>query len=113
MSELRIEMPPELERRLRQEAEKHGRDAEEYARTLLEGSLAEAATTARPPAWEGLPRRRPEDLDALAQAQGAPLAVRFDDLIGDFWPEDESCDEFIAAVRQWRREGSTPRRGRR
>lgn len=29
--------------------------------------------------------------------------------MGDLWPEDESVDDFIAAVREWRREGS-PRR---
>lgn len=23
-------------------------------------------------------------------------------LLGDFWPEDESVDDFIAAVREWR-----------
>jgi hypothetical protein len=56
--------------------------------------------------WEGLPRRAPEELDALARAQGVPLAARVDDLIGDFWPEEETCDEFIAAVREWRREES-------
>ena len=24
------------------------------------------------------------------------------ELLGDFWPEDESVDDFIAAVREWR-----------
>jgi hypothetical protein len=27
-------------------------------------------------------------------------------LYADFWPEDETADDFIAAYRQWRREGS-------
>ncbi|HSH01653.1 MAG TPA: hypothetical protein VLL52_03980 [Anaerolineae bacterium] len=31
-----------------------------------------------------------------------PPVVRLEDLFGDFWPEDESIDEFIATVRQWR-----------
>lgn len=28
-------------------------------------------------------------------------------LIGDFWPEDESIDDFVAAVREWRRESTS------
>jgi len=27
-----------------------------------------------------------------------------DELIGDFWPEEESVDDFLAAVESWRRE---------
>jgi hypothetical protein len=33
-----------------------------------------------------------------------PIAS-IDDLRADFWPEDESIDDFIAAVREWRRNG--------
>lgn len=29
---------------------------------------------------------------------------RLEDLWGDFWPEGESVDDFIAAVRTWRQE---------
>jgi hypothetical protein len=47
----------------------------------------------------------PLDLEALAAQQGVRPVTNLDDLFGDFWPEDESVDEFIAAVRQWRREG--------
>ncbi len=28
---------------------------------------------------------------------------RLEDLWGDFWPEDESVDDFISTVRRWRR----------
>lgn len=45
------------------------------------------------------------ELESLAQQQGARPVAKFDDLLGDFWPENETADEFIAAVRQWRREG--------
>ena len=31
------------------------------------------------------------------------LVQRLEDLWGDFWPEDESVDDFIHAVRRWRR----------
>jgi hypothetical protein len=30
---------------------------------------------------------------------------RFEQLLGDFWPEEESADDFLAAVRDWRLEG--------
>lgn len=29
---------------------------------------------------------------------------KLEELYGDFWPEDESVDDFIDAVQQWRRE---------
>lgn len=45
-----------------------------------------------------------QDLDALAAEQGVKVADDFDALLGDFWPEDESADEFVAALRGWRRE---------
>jgi hypothetical protein len=45
------------------------------------------------------------DLAALATAQGISPIEDFECLLGDFWPEDESADDFIAAVRQWRQEG--------
>ena len=44
------------------------------------------------------------DLETLAAQQGVQPVTNFEDLLGDFWPEDETADEFIAAVRQWRRE---------
>ena len=45
------------------------------------------------------------DLETLAAQQGVQPITNFEDLLGDFWPEDETADDFIAAVRQWRREG--------
>ena len=46
------------------------------------------------------------DLDALIQTQGIRPITNIAELAADFWPEDESADEFIAAVRGWRK-GST------
>jgi hypothetical protein len=40
----------------------------------------------------------------LAERQGVKPIRSLKDLKGDFWPEDESIDEFIATIRQWRRE---------
>lgn len=43
------------------------------------------------------------ELEALAEEQNVPPVADADDLIGGgFWPEDESVDEFVAAVREWR-----------
>jgi hypothetical protein len=37
--------------------------------------------------------------------QPTPRPVqRLEELFGDFWPEDQSVDDFVATVRQWRRE---------
>ena len=47
------------------------------------------------------------DLDELAREQGVGVVKNFEDLLGDFWPEDESVDDFLDAVREWRREGTT------
>ena len=52
----------------------------------------------------------PKDLSALAREQGVkPFA--FDEFMAapTQAPEDESADEVIAAVRQWRREGKKSR----
>ena len=38
----------------------------------------------------------------LAADQEVEPADDFDGLLGDFWPENESTDEFIAALRRWR-----------
>lgn len=42
------------------------------------------------------------ELEALAEEQGVAPVADAGDLVGDFWPEDESVDEFVAAVREWR-----------
>jgi hypothetical protein len=42
------------------------------------------------------------NLDALAEEQGVPSVVPFRSLLGDFWPNDESADEFLSTVRALR-----------
>jgi hypothetical protein len=44
------------------------------------------------------------DPEALASEQGVEPADDFDVLLGDFWPEDEDADEFVTALRTWRRD---------
>lgn len=44
------------------------------------------------------------DIDQLIREQGVPedSLANFN---GDFWPEDEDIDEFLATLRQWRKQG--------
>lgn len=46
-----------------------------------------------------------KDLMTLAREQGVLPISNFDDQLGDFWPEDETADEFVETIRKWRREG--------
>ena len=52
-----------------------------------------------PPPFDARP-----DLAALASWQGVEPADDFDALLGDFWPDDEGADEFVTALRKWRRD---------
>jgi hypothetical protein len=49
----------------------------------------------------------PPDLETLARLQGTK-PVNFDELMRtpEHWPDDESGDEVIAAVREWRSKGT-------
>ena len=46
--------------------------------------------------WQGV------DLATLAEEQGVYAVDHFEALLGG-WPDDEAIDDFIAAVRDWRR----------
>lgn len=48
-------------------------------------------------------RKTPEQ---LAAEQGVEPVTDPARLRGDFWPDTETADDFIAAVRRWRREGA-------
>ncbi len=48
----------------------------------------------------GLPRQI--DVDALAAAQGVGPIKDFRDLKAEFWPENESVDEFVKGIREQR-----------
>lgn len=47
------------------------------------------------------PAKRIEQL--VAEQGTRPLD--FEEMLGNFWPEEESADEFLAALREWRNEG--------
>jgi hypothetical protein len=64
---------------------------------------AESGRGARPAAPSR--RRSPSvrtTIEQLAVQQGVKPITDPDVLRGDFWPADESADEFIATVRRWR-----------
>ena len=42
-------------------------------------------------------------MEALIEQQGVRPVIDFDALLGG-WPENETVDEFIAAVHQWRQQ---------
>ena len=43
-------------------------------------------------------------LEQLAAEQGVQPITDFDSLRADFWPEDESVDDFVRTVRERRRD---------
>ena len=45
-------------------------------------------------------------LEELSKQQGVKPVTNFADLLGDFWPEDESVEEFLATLKEWRSEGT-------
>jgi hypothetical protein len=114
VSTLQIEVSKEIERGLQEEAARRGQSVEHVAAAALEERFALPIAGAGIPEqvkslFEGLPRRSPADLLALAEAQGVRPVERFEDRApsghGDFWPEDESCDEFITWLREGRQDG--------
>ena len=44
-------------------------------------------------------------LEQLAAEEGTAPIENPNDLVADFWPEDETADEIVAAIRTLRREG--------
>jgi len=45
--------------------------------------------------------------EELIGAQGLTFPRDPQDLLGNFWPEEESADEFLAAMREWRGHAKT------
>jgi hypothetical protein len=76
-----------------------GREVSAMANVIDEETLDRSRT---PEQREALSR-----LDKQAEARGVK-PLDFDALMAkaDFWPEDESIDDFIATIRKWRSESS-------
>jgi len=41
-------------------------------------------------------------IEELKQALGTISTSNPHELLGDFWPEEENIDDFLAALREWR-----------
>jgi len=52
---------------------------------------------AKRPSRQGHP-----SVDELIAAQGLTFPRDPKDLLGSFWPEEESIDDFLTAMREWR-----------
>jgi hypothetical protein len=46
-------------------------------------------------------------IDELAAAQGVVFPRDPSELLGSFWPEEESVDDFLRAMREWRGHSKT------
>ena len=46
--------------------------------------------------WQG------RTIQELAERQGVRPVQDLDSLLADFWPPEESVDEFLTAIREWR-----------
>jgi hypothetical protein len=113
VSTLRIEVSRATERELQREAARCGHSVEDVAAAVLEERFLPPPEESLIPEdvrslFECLPRRSPAELSALAEVQGVKPVTRFEELLGDFWPDGETGDEFLA----WLREGRQDRRGR-
>lgn len=99
MADLNIHISDDAQAFAAAEAARRGLpDAAAYAAALLEDAAHRSGTAASTASFYGPVL----DLDALAREQGVKPITDISELAGDFWPEDESVDEFIAAVRSWR-----------
>lgn len=78
-----------------------------YLRDLSRG-IADGPRRRQPQAMSGAAffNSPSKSLEELSLQQGVKPVANFTDLLGDFWPEDESAEEFIATLKEWRSEGS-------
>ncbi len=69
------------------------------------GVGADDTPTGSPPVLSGRAFReqRSKTWQELVAEQGVRPISSMDELLGDFWPEEDSIDDFLAAVREWRR----------
>ena len=52
-------------------------------------------------------RRGHPTMEELIATQGLTFPRDPQDLLGDFWPEEESIDDFLSAIREWRGHAKT------
>jgi hypothetical protein len=88
----RMSRPPRL-----QERSRISRRAGTGVSIVQEGYTKSVDELAQKYVRQGYP-----SVDELIASQGVTFPRDPRDLIGNFWPEEESIDDFLAAVREWR-----------
>jgi hypothetical protein len=48
-------------------------------------------------------------IEELVAEQGTRFRADPAELLGDFWPEEESIEDFLSALREWRGHGKSDR----
>ena len=80
-------------------------DSEIVARNIATGQEWRAPRGYRPPAPP--PDDSIPNFGELIAAQGLTFPRDPKDLLGNFWPEEESIDDFLSAMREWRGHAKT------
>jgi hypothetical protein len=102
---------------LRQPPARRREKGNEHARQAQPFGFAEKAAPPQPPeplysslAKGPAPSERRKEVETRMRQRGLTPIDDFDRYLAevtDFWPEDESCDEFLAWLRKLRREGQS------
>ena len=104
MTVLNIQISEKAQTFAAEEAAKRGLpDAGAYISVLLEetaGKNGSRSPQTTPPVAEFF---QSKSLDQIIAEQGVKPITDISILYGDFWPEDENLDDFLAAVKEWRR----------
>jgi hypothetical protein len=105
MATLKVRVSQEAEAFAQAEAQRRGLpDAGAFVAALLEEAAGTNGThAARPP----MPGEffRSTTIEGIVAEQGIQAVADVSALYGDFWPPEESADDFLSAVKQWRRGG--------
>jgi hypothetical protein len=107
---LMINLSPESERLLADEAARRSQGTEEFARAVLEEWLSHHSAGSAAAFLSTLCRPSREEVQMFLREQGAKPVERFEDLLAD-GPEDDGdeefdVDQFLEARREWQWEGS-------
>ena len=103
-----LELNPRHKQRISDLAQETGKSTAKIVEEILETALFPSRSGQKEPRTATASHDFHEartDLDALILAQGVKSVSRFEDLLGDFWPENEDVDDFLKARMEWSLEG--------